>query len=194
MILAFILTSNNSFCQNYQIIFHHYNEKYDTITILKNEKINPNDIPTSTSCDNANYPYFIGWTNDKKITNNTTKPTIIDENTPINSDLNLYPIFSNTPNSNQAKWILLKDISNLKLGDRIVIAASEYDYALSTTQNTNDRARIKITKNQNDSTITLNNDIQIITIENGLQEGSFAFNTNKGYLYAASNNKNYLKT
>ena len=194
LILAFILTSNNSLCQNYQIIFHHYNEKYDTITILKNEKINPNDIPTSTSCDNANYPYFIGWTNDKKITNNTTRPTIIDENTSINNDLNLYPVFSNTPTSNRAKWILLKDISNLKLGDRIVIAASEYDYALSTTQNTNDRARIKITKNQNDSTITLNNDIQIITIENGLQEGSFAFNTNKGYLYAASNNKNYLKT
>ena len=194
-ILLFSTITNIAISQtNYCVIFHHYNGKSDTIIVSSNEKLNPTDIPTSASCDTTNYPHFIGWTNDKYHAHNPTKPNIINENSQIEYDLNLYPVFSTHPDSDNNEWKLLKNTSNLKVGDKIIIVASEYDYALSTNQNTNDRGRAKITKNNNDSTITFNEDSQIITIENGTKTSTFAFNTNNGYLYAASNSNNHLKT
>lgn len=88
---------------------------------------------------------------------------------------------------------LLKDVSNLSAGDKIIIAASDYDYALSTTQNDNNRGQASITKSE-DGTISYGADVQILTVEAGTKTGTFAFNTGSGYLYAASSSSNYLRT
>ena len=92
-------------------------------------------------------------------------------------------------------WQLVTSASNLNVGDEIVIAAKDYNYALSTTQNNNNRGKANITKNQ-DQTITFGDDVQIITLEEGVSySGTYVFYAGTGYLYAAgANSNNYLKT
>ena len=88
-------------------------------------------------------------------------------------------------------WTLVTNASDLKAGDQVVIAASSYDYAMA-SQNGNYRNPISITKAGNN--ITINNDVQILTIEEGTKSNTYAFNTGSGYLYACSSSSNYLKT
>ena len=89
---------------------------------------------------------------------------------------------------------LVTDVSTLKAGDQIIIAATEYDYALSTTQNTNNRGQAAITRGT-DGTITVGSDAQVITLETGTVDGTFAFNVGESqYLYAPSSSANNLKT
>ena len=89
-------------------------------------------------------------------------------------------------------WTLVTDASKLQAGDKIVIVAKEYNYALSTTQNNNNRGQASVTKNGN--TVTFGDNVQILTIVEGTTSGTFAFYTGSGYLYAASSSSNYLKT
>ena len=87
---------------------------------------------------------------------------------------------------------LVTDISSLAAGDKVVIVAKDYDFALGTTQKTNNREAVAVTKTGNNITVT--ETVQVLTLEAGTKEGTFAFNTGSGYLYAASSSKNYLKT
>lgn len=88
---------------------------------------------------------------------------------------------------------LVTDVNDLAVGDQVIIAAASTYVALSTTQNDNNRGQVTITKN-NDNTVTISDTVQILTLEAGTVDGTFAFNTGSGYLYAASSNKNYLRT
>ena len=102
--------------------------------------------------------------------------------------------------ADSATATLVTDISALSAGDQVVIVASGHDYALSTNQKTNNRGASAVTKA--DSTVTLDDTVQILTLEAGAVDGTFAFYTGSGYLYAAgqskaqngSKNNNYLKT
>ena len=88
---------------------------------------------------------------------------------------------------------LVTDAAALKAGDQIVIVASEADFALGTTQNNNNRAQAAVTKSEDGTTVTYGQDTQVITLEAGLTEGTWAFQVG-GYLYAASSSSNYLRT
>ncbi len=88
---------------------------------------------------------------------------------------------------------LVTNISDLKIGDSIIIVATGYDVALSTTQNNNNRAETAITKLSNQ--VVLVDSVQVLTLEAGTADNTFAFNTGSGYLYAAGGSSdNYLKT
>lgn len=88
---------------------------------------------------------------------------------------------------------LVADVSTLAVDDQIIIVASgSNNFALSTTQNDNNRGQIGITKNGD--TIEYVNEVQIITLEAGTVDGTFAFKVGNGYLYAASSKSNHLKT
>ena len=89
-------------------------------------------------------------------------------------------------------WTLVTDASTLAAGDEIVIAAKDYNYALSTTQNNNNRGQAAITKSG--KTITFSDGVQVITLESVPSSSLFAFNVGEGYLYAASSTANHLKT
>ena len=90
---------------------------------------------------------------------------------------------------------LVTDVSKLKAGDQIIIVAAEYDYALGTTQNSNNRAPSAITKSADGTTVTLGADTQIITLANGSASGTLAFTVeDSSYLAASSSSSNYLKT
>ena len=88
---------------------------------------------------------------------------------------------------------LVEDAADLAVGDKVVIVAADSDYALSTTQNNNNRGAVEITKDENGD-VVLNDGVQVLTIENGAADGQFAFQTGNGYLYAASSGSNHLKT
>ena len=88
---------------------------------------------------------------------------------------------------------LVTNAADLTPESKIIIAASEFDVALSTTQNTNNRAQTSITKKDN-TIIDPSADVQIITLEEGDVFGTVAFNVGGGYLYAASSSSNYLRT
>ncbi len=92
----------------------------------------------------------------------------------------------------QLGFALVKDVTKLAVGDEIVIVAADYDYALSTTQNTNNRGRQVVTKSGVNVDIDAN--VQVLKLEKGTLEGTFAFNTGNGYLYAASSSSNNMKT
>ena len=92
----------------------------------------------------------------------------------------------------EGTWTLVTDANTLAEGDQVVIAASGSNYALGTTQNTNNRAAVTISKSGD--TITIGNGVQILTLKTGTVAGTWAFYTGSGYLYAASSSSNHLKT
>ena len=94
----------------------------------------------------------------------------------------------------EPQWTLVTDVSQITAGAQIVIVANGYNYALSTTQNGNNRGQAAVTKNVTDNTVTFGDGVQIITVEAGKVSGTFAFNVGTGYLYAASSGSNYLRT
>ena len=157
---------------------------------------------------------FIGWTIDEK----TKVLWDFDANT-ISSNLTFYPVwevstveafisdcskvssqllmnFETTELSTYTTiegYSLVTDITELSINDNIIITDISSSYALSTTQNSNNRAVASISVT--DSVITtVPSDVQVITLEAGTATNSFAFNVGNGYLYAASSGSNWLRT
>lgn len=105
------------------------------------------------------------------------------------------------------KFVKIDSISDLQLGDSFILVGSvisnekESWYALGSEQNESNRSAINI-EISDDSTISLTNSsgVEIISLENGLTEGTYALSVSGGYLYAAgeiptgSKNQNYLRT
>ncbi len=175
----------------YTVNFHTSGNEFESYNVVENTTLN--NIPSEpTSCDNT-YSKFIGWTT-STTTDGTVQPELFNLESTITSNLNLYPVFAKTEGTGETKstWTLVTNASTLAVDDKVVIAAKEYNFALSTTQNNNNRGQASITESEN--TITFGNDVQILTLEAGTTSGTFAFNTGSGYLYAASSSKNYLRT
>lgn len=90
---------------------------------------------------------------------------------------------------------LVTNATELTPESKVIIVAAESDYALSTTQNSNNRAQASIKKSDDLLTITNpGDDVQVLTVEEGTVAGTVAFNVGNGYLYAAASDKNYLRT
>lgn len=99
---------------------------------------------------------------------------------------------------------LVTDANDLEEGAEIVITNSSVTYALSTTQNSNNRGQTNaFTKNGTGTTVTVEEGsaVQILTL--GKSNGNWTFydaeydngdETYGGYLYAASSSSNYLRT
>jgi hypothetical protein len=120
----------------------------------------------------------------------------LDENPPTSVENNSSKDEADDTNESETKlvkvWEICTDEADLAVGDQIVLVASSNERALSMTQNSNNRAATKIVKE--DDSITINDDVQIITLEEGVVENTFAFNVGDGYLYAPSSASNHLKT
>ncbi len=98
-------------------------------------------------------------------------------------------------NAQTGTWTLVTSANDLAVGDQIIIAAAGYNYAISTTQNTNNLAATDITKNDDNTLGTPSGSVQIITLEQGTVATTmtYAFNVGNGYLYAASSSNNSLR-
>lgn len=93
-------------------------------------------------------------------------------------------------------WWLVTDVNDLKAGDKLIIAATGLDYAISTETNTNTRKSKPITKN-GASLQNVADDIQQYALEidaNGLYsfKGTLGTDADK-YIYASSSSSNYMK-
>ena len=150
---------------------------------------------SSTTLPAANAPdgyTFVGWV-EEPIEETDTKPATVynaADTYAITKNTTLHALYS--MGEFVGEWVLATDVSALKVGREIIIAAKDYNFAISTTQNNNNRGQAEITKDDDKATFV--NEVQIITLEAGTKSGTFAFNVGNGYLYAASNSSNYLKT
>ncbi len=97
-------------------------------------------------------------------------------------------------------YTMVDDIADLTLGSEVIIVGKDDDapYAISTTQNGNNRAIASITKSTSAGGDAIINDpgadVQVFTIKNGSTAGTYAFDTGEGYIYAASSSSNYMRT
>ena len=98
-------------------------------------------------------------------------------------------------------WTKVTSTSSLSVGDQIIIADSQNNYALSTEQKNNNRGAATITKSGNSiSWSNQTNNPQILTLVStsgvsNAPSGSFGLSPSSGnYLYAASASSNYLRT
>lgn len=88
---------------------------------------------------------------------------------------------------------LVNSLDDLTIGSEVIIVAAKSNVALSTTQNSNNRAQAAVTKDNNFISDP-GSDVQVLTIADGMTSGTIAFYTGTGYLYAASSSRNYLRT
>lgn len=91
---------------------------------------------------------------------------------------------------------LVTDVTTLQPGEQIVIVAKDYDFAMGAQSNNgNNRITAQVTLNADRTVVTFSGDTQIITLADGFNTGTFAFDVGElGYLYAASSSSNYLKS
>lgn len=116
----------------------------------------------------------------------------IDGKTPDKQSQNSSPTSDEESEETVSTWQLCTDVTELAVGDQIVIVVQSEEVALGTTQNTSNRSAASVTKDGH--TVMFGDDVQIITLENGVVENTFAFNVGTGYLYAPSSASNQLKT
>ena len=133
------------------------------------------------------------------VSDGTSVTAKVNGNPSISSEVSDIKIAENaiTPEPDvEPAWNLVTNVSDLQIGDKIIIAASGFNNALSTTQNSNNRGKTTITKSGDKNTLTVepSSSVQIITLETGNKSNTFAFNVGNGYLYAASSSSNYLRT
>lgn len=89
-------------------------------------------------------------------------------------------------------WSLVTDASTLKVGDEIIIAAKDANYAIGVA-NENNFGVANIIKSGNTLENPSENNVSVLTLEAGTNANTFALKSNGGYLYAASSKSNYLK-
>lgn len=82
---------------------------------------------------------------------------------------------------------LVTAASQLNIGDKIVIVSANADEAISTTQKTNNRASVAVTR-VGDKVYNPADNVEIIELADGLTAGTFALKATKtvGYMYAGN--------
>ena len=91
-----------------------------------------------------------------------------------------------------SNYTLLTSATDLYVGDKVVIAAAGSSVAAGTASDKNNRPEAAIVKTDNKLGV-LGADVQVFELEAGTVDGTYAFKTNEGYLYAVAGS-NYLKT
>lgn len=111
---------------------------------------------------------------------------------PSSNNETLYAVFSKTKGS-APTWTIVSDATSLAAGDSVIIAASGSAYAMSTTQNTNNRGQAGITKS-GDNLSAITSGVQKFVLKAGTSSGTWAFYDGAKYIYAASSSSNHLKS
>ena len=97
---------------------------------------------------------------------------------------------------NSGYYEKVTDASTLEEGDAILIVNEGAEVAMSTTQNTNNRGSVDVTFAEENVIYVPSESVQKLLLVKRTDNNVsyFYFSTGEGYLYAASKNKNYLKT
>ena len=132
---------------------------------------------------------FVGWSKGE-IAETDTYPTacmVAGSSYTVNDNTNLFAVYSYSEqvSGGAESYVLVTDASQLYEGATVVIAAATANYALSKTQNSNNRGAAAITKNS-DKTISWTSNVQELTLGAGTTAGTYSFHAGSGYLYCAS--------
>ena len=142
---------------------------------------------------------FAGWSRTKVNTETTSAPVLIPAGSfaPTATET-LYAVYKQGSGAAESYWVKVKDDSKLAAGDSVIIAASEYDQAMSTNQKSDNRGQASITKSTNGDTLTaISANVDKFILSAGSVSGTFSFydpTSTIGYLVAASSTSNKLKT
>ena len=96
-------------------------------------------------------------------------------------------------------WYRVEDVSWLHAGDRVILVANASDVAMSTTQNSNNRGLVSVSKTTEDDykKVTFETDVQQLVLEDSTSVGFFFWNDNGSeankFLTTASGG-NYLRS
>ena len=88
---------------------------------------------------------------------------------------------------------LVTDAAELTAGSEVIIANAAGDHAISTTQNTNNRAATAVTVEDNKIT-NPSGSVEILAVEAGTSAGTFAFKGQDGNYLVSENGNNRLKS
>jgi len=94
-----------------------------------------------------------------------------------------------------AVFKLVTSASDLKAGDKVIIAAKDYNFAMSTLQQNSNRSQAAVSK-ADSSIVSPAADVEIFTLRTGTKTNTFGFqckSSNK-YIFAASSSSNHLKS
>ena len=174
--------------------------KYESGELIKK----PTELPIK------NGHIFIGWTSDE----NTKEIWDFTSNT-IESNLTLYPVFKksdsfefvtminkleaqlaynyNETSASSSYYSLVTDINEINIGDQIIIVSNENGVAISTNQKSNNRGTTKVTI-EDRKIKYISDEVEVITLVEGVKGNTFGFKVGNQYLYAASSSSNYLRT
>lgn len=98
----------------------------------------------------------------------------------------------------ESVWTLVTDVSELSVGDTVIIVANNANFAMSTEQKADNRGQIAIRKEgmfcSVDTSHNSSYEPQELILKKGKKDNTYAFYTGDGYLYAASSSYNYLRT
>ena len=177
----------------YKVVFA-VPEEVDAIgteTVVSGESV---DLPTALNSftrDGKEYT-FVGWSEDE-VENSSVKPAIIEGSTYTpEKTTTLYAIYQNAiTTSADPEYIKVTDAGSLAAGDKVVIVAATANYAMS-TQNSNNRKAVAVTKSGNK--VTWTTAVTVFTLEEGSSSGTFSFKDGSNYLYSTLNSNNYLRS
>ena len=163
-------------------------EEFSMPVVTAHYSVDADKVVTESATESGYDPYSIG---DQPITisyteDGITKTSSYSVTVSVNSIQNI------------TTWNIVENANELSAGDVIVIAGavgSDYETkALSTTQNTNNRASTDISVSDGVATITDSVQQLTLTDTSALHSGSFGLSTGSGYLYAAASGANQMKT
>ena len=193
------VTTQKGDCTPSVLTFMDRDSQYKQInTLYAGDKLPANavDAPKGVCTQPVEY-IFDGWATASVANDATTYTKVNFDTYTIAGDQTFYAVYKYVEEGGgDGLYHLVTDVAELQIGSSIVIAASASNYAISTTQNDNNRGQAAITKNDTEKTLSFDNTagVQELTLKEGTTTGTYAFYTGSGYLYAASSSKNYLRT
>ncbi len=191
--IIFNLFSATMWGEDFLVNYYHKGAIVHTQQITEGSAIGTLPELNLTSCDDK-INIFVGWIAEADIakyqTANTTTPTFITEEYTPTTNTNLYAVFADGKSTGEFIWQQVKSKSELKDNDQIIITAHSHNYAISKTFNKDKQlVALEITKSEDKSTITPNEDVQIFTLEK-INEYLWGIRCEAGYLGNPSTSTN----
>ena len=100
---------------------------------------------------------------------------------------------SDASSTEAVEYTMVTSASQLNVNDEVIVVSSKYDYALSTTQNGNNRGYTGVTKTGS-SIYSPSDAVQIITLVDGYVPGEYALQVGTGNYLRFVSGGNYLRT
>ena len=178
------LLSTAMWGEDFLVNYYHKGMIVHTQRVVQGSTIGSLPDLNLVSC-NDEIPLFAGWITEsdanKYETISTATPSFITADYVPTADINLYALFADGIDSGELVWQRVKSNSELKDNDQIIITAQNLNYAIGKTIKDKRLTAVEITKSNDKSTLTPNDNVQIFTLEK-INDLLWGLQTENGYL------------